>query len=141
MKKDFHKYSPKELSIVMVKITFLGAKVLFTTSNESEEELKILRASPPAGLLSSDLLCVIKFARQVLKPNEKTPQFSPTKIYKTERKDCKHSSPYYSIICAACVFILSDVNKQASYWRYQHSPQWYFYERYVYWGFLTANTL
>lgn len=31
--KVFHKYVPKELSIVMVKINFPEAKVLFTTRN------------------------------------------------------------------------------------------------------------
>lgn len=33
MKKDFPKYSPKGFSVVMVKITFPGAKALFTTRN------------------------------------------------------------------------------------------------------------
>lgn len=97
----------------MVKIILVGHKVLFTSSIEPEEEMKILRASLPAGLLSSNSLCTIKFPRQLVKPNQETPQFFLTKIYKTERKDCKHSSP--NTVCAARVFILSDVYKKVSY--------------------------
>lgn len=99
----------------MAKIILPGLNVLFTSSNEPEEELKILKASLPAGLLSSNLLHVIKVSRQLLKPNQEIPQFFPIKIYKRERKDCKHSSPNCNTTRAAGVFILSDVNKKASY--------------------------
>lgn len=70
----------------MVKIILLGHKVLFTSSIEPEEEIKILRASLPAGLLSSNSLCTNKFSRQLLKPNQETPLSFSLKFTKQKEK-------------------------------------------------------